>query len=419
MKEIKCPKCGSIIKVDDTDFAVILNQVRTEEFNAELERRIKDMTKAQKAEEAKRAAETNTLHQRELSGKEQEIAALKQQIAGWEESKRVELEAAKLKARQEVADTMEKKDSEITRLRTEAANEKQNALVREQALKDKFRAEKEGLEKEVDLYKNFKAKRSVKLLGEDLEQHCYNLYNQTLLPVMPNATFEKDNEAVKEDGETKGSKGDFIFRDKEDGVEYISIMFEMKNEGDETTTKHKNADFFDKLDRDRKKKGCEFAVLVSMLELDNEMYNNGIVVAPGYEKMYVVRPDNFLSIVTLLIQTSKNALEAKKQLVAARNQSADLSHFEDQLNAFREGFGKNVLNAKKKYDEAIKGIDNSIKTLEGIKKALQVSAGHLGAAENKVESLTVKKLSKGNPTVAALLKEVQEKKVAAESPDEQ
>ena len=291
-----------------------------------------------------------------------------------------------------------------------------------QSLIETHKVEVEGLEKEVDFYKNFKAKRSVKLLGEDLEQHCYALYNQTLLPVMPNATFEKDNEAVKEDGETKGSKGDFIFRDKEDGLEYISIMFEMKNEGDETATKHRNADFFDKLDRDRKKKGCEFAVLVSMLELDNDLYNNGIVVAPGYEKMYVVRPDNFISIVTLLIQTSKNALEAKKQLVAARNQSADLSRFEDQLNAFREGFGKNVLNAKKKYDEAIKGIDGTIKTLEGIKKALQVSAGHLDAAENKVEGLTVKKLTKGNPTVTAMLNEARTNKAEQEfesNPDEQ
>jgi len=390
MKEIKCPKCGNIIKLDDADFAAILNQVRTEEFNAELDRRSKDMAKAQKAEEARIAAEINSLHQKEISGKDQEIAALKQQISGWEENKRLELEAIKLQAKQSVTASLEKKDHEIVRL-----------------------------EKEVELYKNFKAKRSVKLLGEDLEQHCYNLYNQTLLPVMPNATFEKDNEAVKEDGETKGSKGDFIFRDKEGGVEYISILFEMKNEGDETATKHRNADFFDKLDRDRKKKGCEFAVLVSMLELDNDMYNNGIVVAPGYEKMYVVRPDNFLSIVTLLIQTSKNALEAKKQLVEARSQSADLTHFEDQLNAFREGFGKNVDNAKKKFDEAIKDIDASIKALENTKKALLVSAGHLDAAGNKVDGLTVKRLTRGNPTVAAMLKEAQAKKAELEGPDEQ
>lgn len=429
MKEIKCPNCGTVITVDDAAFAALLNQVRTEEFDYEVNRRIEQVKELQKAEAAKKSALEAARHKEELSGKDLEIEKLKQQLAGWEKGKELEVEAARLKAEQKAADELNKKESElrqkeeqITRLIGDAANERKNAAERMQSLIETHKVEVEGLEKEVDFYKNFKAKRSVKLLGEDLEQHCYALYNQTLLPVMPNATFEKDNEAVKEDGETKGSKGDFIFRDKEDGLEYISIMFEMKNEGDETATKHRNADFFDKLDRDRKKKGCEFAVLVSMLELDNDLYNNGIVVAPGYEKMYVVRPDNFISIVTLLIQTSKNALEAKKQLVAARNQSADLSRFEDQLNAFREGFGKNVLNAKKKYDEAIKGIDGTIKTLEGIKKALQVSAGHLDAAENKVEGLTVKKLTKGNPTVTAMLNEARTNKAEQEfesNPDEQ
>ena len=283
---------------------------------------------------------------------------------------------------------------------------------------EKFQAEKEGLEKEVELYKNFKAKRSVKLLGEDLEQHCYALYIQILLPVMPNASFEKDNESVKEDGETSGTKGDFIFRDKEDGVEYLSIMFEMKNEGDVSATRHRNADFYAKLDSDRRKKGCEYAVLVSMLELDNDLFS-GINVVPGYEKMFMVRPDQFIPIITLLVQSAKNSLEAKKQLVAARSQSMDLTKFEDQLIAFRDAFGKNVINAKKKYDEAIDGIDKSIKTLESIKKALQVSAGHLDAAENKVEALTIKKLTKGNPTVSAMIEEARAKKSETDKPDEQ
>ena len=278
------------------------------------------------------------------------------------------------------------------------------------------------IEKEVELYRNFKQKRSVKLLGEDLEQHCYTQYNQTLLPVMPNATFTKDNAAVKDGDETKGSKGDFIFRDKEDGVEYISIMFDMKNESDDAVNKKKNADYFDKLDKDRKKKDCEFAVLVSMLEMDNDLYNNGIVSVPGYEKMYVVRPDNFIPIITLLVQTSKKALSYKKELAVAKNQSVDLSKFEDQLLAFKDGFSKNVANAKKKYDEAIKGIDTTIETLSKIKESLRISANHLSAANNKADDLTIRKLTYNNPTVKAGIEEARAKKAQQEleqGPDEQ
>ena len=425
MKELKCPKCGTAITVNDADFADILNQVRTEEFNSELDRRVAEMKEVQIAQDAKRAAEEKASHQKEMSDKEREIAALQEQIKGWEQNKDLEIEALRLKAQQAVAeaiakkeDEIRKKEVEISRLKDAAAIERQTVAEREQAMAARFQAEKEGLEKEVELYKSFKAKRSVKLLGEDLEQHCYALYNQMLLPVMPNATFEKDNESVKEEGETSGTKGDFIFRDKEDGIEYLSIMFEMKNEGDVSATKHRNADFYAKLDSDRKKKGCEYAVLVSMLELDNNLFS-GINVVPGYEKMFMVRPDQFIPIITLLVQSAKNSLEAKKQLVAARSQSMDLSNFEDQLLAFRDTFGKSVTYAKAKYDEAIKGIDGAIKTMEAIKKALQVSSGHLDAAENKVEGLTIKKLTKGNPTVTALIEDAREKKKENANPDEQ
>lgn len=425
MKEIKCPKCGNVITVDDADFAAVLSQVRTEEFDAEVSRRLEEVHRIHAAEEARKDAETKSRHQQELSDKDQEIVQLKQRLEGWEQNKGLEIEALRLKAQQDVAAAVSKKEEElrqkeakITSLLTEAANERRSAADREQALKDKYQAEKEGLEKEVEWYKNFKAKRNVKLLGEDLEQHCYALYNQLLLPVMPNATFEKDNDAVREDGETRGTKGDFIFRAKEDDVEYISIMFEMKNEGDETSTKHKNADFFDKLDKDRQKKGCEFAVLVTMLEPDNDLYNNGIVVAPGYEKMYVVRPDNFIPIITLLVQTSKKSLEAKKALVEARSQAYDVTHFEEQLLAFRDGFAKTVTNAKNRYDEAIRGIDDTIKTLTGIKESLRVSAGHLTAANNKVEDLSIKKLTRGNPTMKTAFEEARAKK-ALEGPEDQ
>ena len=440
MKEIKCPNCGTVITVDDADFAAILNQVRTEEFDAEVNRRIEEAKRLLKAEEdrkaaldaaeaAKAAAKLDARHKEDLSRKDLEIEKLRQQIAGWEQGKKLELETIRLRAEQKSVDALNrkeaelrKKEEEINRLISDAATERKNAAERVQAILETHKVERESLEKEVELYKNFKAKRSVKLLGEDLEQHCYTLYNQTLLPVMPNATFSKDNTAVKEGDETKGTKGDFIFRDKEDGVEYITIMFEMKNESDTATTKKKNADYFDKLDKDRKKKDCEFAVLVSMLEMDNDLYNNGIVSVPGYEKMYVVRPDNFIPIITLLVQTSKKALSYKKELAVAKNQSVDLSKFEDQLLAFKDGFSKNVANAKKKYDEAIKGIDTTIETLSKIKESLRISANHLTAANNKADDLTIRKLTYNNPTVKAGIEEARAKKAQQakeEGPDEQ
>ena len=440
MKEIKCPNCGTVITVDDADFAAILNQVRTEEFDAEVNRRIEEAKRLLKAEEdrkaaldaaeaAKAAAKLDARHKEDLSRKDLEIEKLRQQIAGWEQGKKLELETIRLRAEQKSVDALNrkeaelrKKDEEINRLISDAATERKNAAERVQAILETHKVEKESLEKEVELYKNFKAKRSVKLLGEDLEQHCYTLYNQMLLPVMPNATFTKDNVAVKEGDETKGTKGDFIFRDKEDGVEYITIMFEMKNESDTATSKKKNADYFDKLDKDRKKKDCEFAVLVSMLEMDNDLYNNGIVSVPGYEKMYVVRPDNFIPIITLLVQTSKKALSYKKELAVAKNQSVDLSKFEDQLLAFKDGFSKNVANAKKKYDEAIKGIDTTIEALSKIKESLRISANHLTAANNKADDLTIRKLTYNNPTVKAGIEEARAKKAQQakeEGPDEQ
>ena len=426
MKEIKCPKCGTVITVDDADFAALLSQVRDETFNAELERRVADLQKLQKAQEARKAAEDDARHRQALADKELEINTLKQKLDGWEQNKGLEMEALRLKARQAVADAVGKKEEElrqkeakISSLLNDAANERRSAAEREQALKDKYQAEKEGLQKEVEWYKNFKAKRNVKMLGEDLEQHCYTLYNQMLLPVMPNATFVKDNDAVREDGETKGTKGDFIFRDKEENVEYISIMFEMKNEGDATANKHRNADFFDKLDKDRKKKGCEFAVLVSMLEPDNDLYNNGIAVAPGYEKMYVVRPDNFIPIITLLVQTSKKSLEYKKALVEAKSQSVDVSKFEDQVEVIKRQFTTHVKNANNRFQDAIKGIDEAIKELQSIRANLLITTDHLGKASNKLEELSIKKLTQGNPTMKAAFAEAKAKKAAEEGPDEQ
>lgn len=421
MRELKCPKCGNVFSVDEADYAAIVNQVKGAEFDAEVSRRIAELHQKQEAEEKARAMEAERLHQNEIFKKDQDIADKERQIAVLQEkvNKSVQdQEIAILKERAQAKEASLAKDEEIANLKSQAVLASSEAALREKSLREEYEGKLRVAEEEVERYKDFKAKRSVKLLGEDLEQHCYALYNQSLLPVMPNATFEKDNESVRGEGEIVGTKGDFIFRDKEDGVEYISIMFEMKNEGDVSATKHRNQDFYAKLDSDRKKKGCEYAVLVSMLELDNDLFS-GINVVPGYEKMYMVRPDQFLPIITLLVQSAKNSLEAKKQLVVARNQSIDLSHFEEDLLKFKETFGKNVVNAKKKYDEAIKGIDKTIQTMEAIKQALQVTAGHLDAAENKVENLTVKKLTRGNPTVKAMLDEAREKKAEAERPDEQ
>ena len=414
MKEIRCPKCGNVITVDDADFAALLSQVRTEEFNTELERRLADFKRIRQAEEERKAAQDAMRHGRELSEKDQEISALQQKIQGWEQNKELEIEAIRLRERQNAADALGRKDDEL-RSKDEQLRRKEEEINR---MAVRYRAEKEGLEKEVEWYKNFKAKRNVKLIGEDLEQHCYGLYNQLLLPVMPHATLEKDNDAVRQDGEAKGTKGDFIFRDREDGVEYISIMFEMKNEGDETATKHKNADFFDKLDRDRRKKDCEFAVLVSMLEPDNDLYNNGIVVAPGYEKMYVVRPDNFIPIITLLVQTSKKSLEYRKQLVEARSQSVDVTNFESQLQSFRDGFARNYDLASRQFKAAIEEIDKTIKHLEAVKENLTKSENNLRLANRKAEELSIKKLTKGNPTMTAAFDEARLRK-AEEGPDDQ
>ncbi|MBR4585261.1 MAG: DUF2130 domain-containing protein [Bacteroidales bacterium] len=426
MKEIRCPKCGNVITVDDADFAALLSQVRTEEFHTELDRRMADFKRIRQAEEDRKAAQDAVRHDRELSAKDQEITALQQKLEGWEQNKGLEIEAIRLRERQNAADALRSKDEQlrrkeeqITRILTEAANERSLAAEREKALADRHRAEKEGLEKEVEWYKNFKAKRTVKLIGEDLEQYCYGQYNQLLLPVMPHASLEKDNEAVRQDGEAKGTKGDFIFRDKEDGVEYISIMFEMKNEGDETSTKHRNADFFDKLDKDRRKKDCEFAVLVSMLEPDNDLYNNGIVVAPGYEKMYVVRPDNFIPIITLLVQTSKKSLEYRKQLAEARSQSVDVTNFENQLQSFRDGFARNYDLASRQFKAAIEEIDKTIKHLEAVRDNLTKSENNLRLANNKADELTIKKLTRGNPTMKAAFEEARARKAADEGPDDQ
>ncbi len=403
MKNLTCPKCGNVFQVDEADYASIVNQVKNAEFDAEVSRRIEELHKQQQAEEQARIATKEKVHQSELfqkdkaiSEKDGEITRLKEQLSSMNDRQKLAVKTA-------ISD----KDNEIAELRLQVKLSASEAKLREKNLQTEYegklqiaKSEAETrirlAEEEVERLKDFKARLSTKMVGESLETHCSTIFNGEMRPLFPNAYFEKDNNA------SEGSKGDFIFRDKEDGIEYISIMFEMKNEMDETSNKHKNEDFFKKLDSDRKAKGCEYAVLVSMLEPESELYNGGIVdVSHRYPKMYVIRPQFFKSMITLLVNAAKNSLECKKQLVIAQKQSIDVTNFENQLLDFKEKFGKNYQTASKKFLEAIDEIDKSISHLQKIKDALISSENNLRLANNKAEDLTIKKLTRGNPTMKA------------------
>ena len=400
MKELKCPHCGKTFQVEEADYESIVSQVRNDEFKEELKEELKIREDALKRElEASRKAsdaEAETAHIKALGEKDRALAAKEKEISELRAKLSEQVNAVKiavLEEQQKVQQQLNRKEAEITQLKGQAELDRKEAELQQKALKEQHANELKAKEEQVAFYRDFKARKSTKEIGESLEQYCYKLYSQSLRPVMPNAVFDKDNDA------SEGSKGDFIFRDSEDGTEYISIMFEMKNEADETATKHKNADFFAKLDRDRKQKNCEFAVLVSMLEMDNDMYNEGIVVAPGYEKMYVVRPENFIPIITLLVQTSKKTLEFRKELEIARSQSIDVTNFENRLLEFKDKFGKNFRLASEKFRKAVEEIDKSIDHLQKIKEALLGSENNLRLANDKAEDMSIKKLTRGNPTM--------------------
>lgn len=370
MKELKCPKCGNVFTVDESDYADIVNQVKTKEFQAELDRRMKEMEKRQ------------TLQQQadELKAEQQ-------------------LQAKQLEFTQQLA----AKDNEISSLKASLASKDTEALARLQSQKEMYDTQLKDKQTQIDYYKDLKTRMSTKMVGETLEQHCNTQFNTTIRSLMPNAYFEKDNDA------SEGSKGDFIFRDNDDDLEYISIMFEMKNESDTTSTKHKNEDFLKKLDEDRRKKGCEYAVLVSLLEPDNEYYNTGIVdMSYRYEKMYVIRPQFFIPIITLLVQAAKKSLEYKRQLAIAQSKEVDVTNFESKLNEFRNLFGKNVKNAHDRFQDAIAAIDKSIADLQKAKENLLKSDDHLRLANGKVDALTIRKLTNNNPTMQAKFDEARE-----------
>ena len=426
MKELKCPNCGSVFSVDEADYASIVSQVKNAEFYEEINSRIKDIENRHKAEKELAEKKTEQSYEQKLSAKDIEInnnkaeierlkACLKdidekkdyeKSLALAEKDKEIEklnssvqqheskMQIAVMNEQNKYIELLQNKELEINRLNSAINTEKSQAEIKVNALEKRHEEEMRIKEEEVKFYRDFKAKMSTKMVGETLEIHCSTLFNQMLRPIMPNAYFEKDNDA------TSGSKGDFIFKDSEDGIEYISIMFEMKNEMDTTSTKHKNEDFFKKLNDDRNKKGCEFAVLVSLLEQDNELYNGGIVdVSYKYPKMYVIRPQFFIPIITLLVQTSKKSLEYKKELALAKSKEIDVTNFENNLLDFQDKFGRNYRLASDKFRNAIEEIDKSITHLQKIKDALLGSENNLRLANEKAQDLSIKKLTKDNPTM--------------------
>lgn len=424
MKELKCPKCNSVFSVDEADYSLILQQVKTAEFKAEVDRRLGELLKNEETKTAMALVKVRSEAADALKEKEFEIATLKTAV----EKKDEALGLAILEKEKQGLEVVAKKDAEIARLKEELAKKDGEAkaklaekAVEEQALvmrkdaeiskiKSEFEAQLKSANEQIAFYKDMKAKMSTKMVGETLEAHCSTLYDQFMRFALPQATFEKDNEVVG------GTKGDFVFRDYAlDGTEYVSIMFEMKNEADATVTKHKNEDFFKKLDEDRRKKNCEYAVLVSMLEPESEIYNAGIVsVAKGYEKMYVVRPQCFVPIITLLVQASRKAMAYKCEVAEMRRQSIDVSNFEDKLLDFQQKFGNNCRLAKEKFDKAIAEIDKSIKALEATKQALLSSENQLRLANDKVDDLTIRKLTHGNKTMQAKFAEAKVSRRVAE-----
>lgn len=500
MNEIKCPNCGTVFQINETDYDKVVKQIRDKEFEKELKIRenqhkeseeaavklvkanleketesklnkkdleisqlqqelkskekqiisvlekkhLEELTKSQaEINDLKNSIESITRENKltiknietekekeevkKLSEKDQEITKLQNEIKNIEEQTKNQLEKKYIeelaKSQTEINDLKNKiklldsenalaiknavteKENEITILNSKLDLNKSEALLKEKNLKESYEEKLRNKDEQIAYYKDFKARQSTKMIGESLEQHCHNEFN-TLRPLFKNAYFEKDNDA------RSGSKGDFIFRDyDDDGTEFVSIMFEMKNEADETSTKHKNEDFLKELDKDRKEKKCEYAVLVSLLEIDNEFYNNGIVdVSHRYEKMYVIRPQFFIPLITLIRNLALNSLKYRKELQVIQNQNIDISRFEENMNTFKEGFGRNYRLASEKFKKAIDEIDKTIDHLQKTKEALLSSENNLRLANNKAEDLTIKKLTSNNETMSKMFEDLKENK---------
>lgn len=392
MNQIKCPKCGTVFQIDESDYNSIVKQIRDNEFEKELkvhENQHKlDKENAIKLVEANMKEELSSI----LNKKDIEISELKSKI-----------ESQKTQNELDIQKALSNKEKEINDISNELNKKNIEYELKEKSLKETYETKLKDKDEQIAYYKDFKAKQSTKMIGESLEQYCFVQFNR-VRPFFENCTFEKDNDA------SNGSKGDFIFRyytDDDKTQEIVSIMFEMKNEADETATKHKNEDFFKKLDKDRKEKKCEYAVLVSLLEENNDYYNDGIVdVSYAYDKMYVVRPQFFIPIITLIKNLSKKSLDYKKELALAKNQNIDITRFEENINNFKDAFSKNYRLASERFKKAIEEIDKTIDHLQKTKDALLSSENNLRLANNKADDLTIKKLTVNSPSVKKMFEEL-------------
>ena len=434
MHEIKCPHCHTAFTVNEASYADILNQVRTQEFQTEIHERLQQAQMQFQSDMQLAQAQAQNQFDKILADKNHEIAALSNQINAYEKDSKLaaaEIEGrlkaqiaeqdkliAELKAQAkslETAKNMEKeleitkavaeKERELGNLNTQLMLQSKENQLEKQSLREKYEAELKQKDEIIAFYKDFKARQSTKMIGESLEQHCETEFNRIRTTAFPQAVFGKDNDAKT------GSKGDYIYRETdEEGNEIISIMFEMKNENDETATKKKNEHFFKELDKDRREKNCEYAVLVSLLEADSDLYNNGIVdVSYAYPKMYVVRPQFFIPIVSLLRNAALNSLKYKQELAQMRAQNIDITHFEEDLDKFKTDFARNYELASRKFQTAIDEIDKTISHLQKTKEALLSSENNLRLANNKATDLTVKKLVRKNPTMKAAFAELEKK----------
>jgi hypothetical protein len=426
MQEIKCPKCGEVFTVDEAGYAAIVSQIKNKEFNKEIEERVRQLDESRnkditllkdkfksekekdeleykhKIESLEKQIENNKIvytaeKDKAIEDIKQENIKLKSQIDSNEKDKMIAVNNALEKIKEE----LNKKQQEIIELKGKIDVAKKEEI----ALMEKHKNDLKAKDEVIASYKDFKVKLSTKMIGETLEQHCLNEFNKIRATAFPKAFFDKDNDAKS------GSKGDFIFRDfSNSGVEYISIMFEMKNEVETTAKKHKNEDFFKELDKDRNEKNCEYAVLVSMLENDNEFYNTGIAdVSYKYPKMYVIRPQFFITLITLLRNAALNTVNYKNELAEYKQKNIDITNFEEKLRDFKDGFQKNYNDAGTNFKEAIKKIDDTISKLEGVKENLRLTEKHLRVANDKLQDVTIKKLTKNNPTMIEKFKEAENK----------
>ena len=406
MQELRCPNCGEVFQVDETGYAQIARQVRDSEFDRELARRERELAARQEKEMDLASLRQERAYEKAIAEKDaalaqqaREMEQLRARLANSETAQKLAVAEAVQRKAQELAEG----EKRILTLENELTAQQTASQLKEKSLQQQYEEKLKSKDEQIEYYKDFKARQSTKMIGESLEQHCLTQFNTLRMTAFPSAYFEKDNDA------RTGSKGDFIFREADEGgTEFISIMFEMKNEADTTATKHKNEDFFKELDKDRREKHCEYAVLVSLLEIDNEFYNNGIVdVSYRYEKMYVVRPQFFIPIITLLRNAALNSLKYRRELEIVRNQQLDILHFEENMNAFKEGFARNYRIASEKFRTAIDEIDKTISHLQKTKDALLSSENNLRLANSKAEDLSIKKLTKNAPSVKAMFDEEQ------------